>query len=116
MRIQDLFNPENSEMEYKQSILINFYYGYEGLEELHDLESKLRVFLYNKGIGELDGHEINMDGSDGTLYLYAHNAEELFKAIRPVLLQAPFMKKAEVYLRFGDRRDSSAPEIDFILE
>lgn len=116
MRIQDLFNPENSEAEYKQSILINFYYGSNQLEELHELESKLRVFLYNKGIGELDGHEINIDGSDGTLYLYAHNAEELFKAIRPVLLQAPFMKKAEVFLRFGGRRDASAPEIDFILE
>ena len=116
MRIEDLFKLENTEGEYKQSILINFYYGYEGLEELHDLESKLRIFLYNKGIGELDGHEINMDGSDGTLYLYAHNAEELFKAIRPTLVQAPFMKKAEVHLRFGHVSDPTATEIDFILE
>lgn len=116
MRIQDLFKLDNAEREYKQSVLINFYYGYEGLEELHDLESKLRILLYNKGIGELDGHEINMDGSDGTLYLYANNAEELFKVIRPLLLQTPWMKKAEVYLRFGARGDAAAAEIDFILE
>jgi len=117
MKIEDLFNKvENTEREYKQSVLINFDYGYQELDELHTLESKLRVFLYSKGIGELDGHEINIDMSDGTLYLHAHNAEELFKAIRPILLDAPFMKKAEVHLRFGGRRDASAPEIDFILE
>lgn len=116
MRIEDLFKLENTEREYKQSVLINFYYGYQELEELHSLESKLRILLFDKGIGELDGHEINMDGSDGTLFLYGHNAEELFKTIEPLLLQTPFMKKAEVHLRFGDIRDTSAPEIDFILE
>ena len=116
MRIEDLFKIENTGREYKQSILINFYYGYTSLDELHSLESKLRIFLYNKGIGELDGHEINMDYSDGTLYLFAHNAEELFKAIRPLLLEVSFMKRAEVHLRFGDLRDTSASEIDFILE
>jgi len=116
MRIEDLFKIENTEREYKQSVLINFYYGYQSLDELHNLESKLRILLYNKGIGVLDGHEINRDNSDGTLYLYAHNAEELFKTIKPILTETPFMKKAEVYLRFGDISDKSAPEIDFILE
>ena len=116
MRIEDLFNSDNSHREYKQSVLINFYYGYDGLEELHGLESRIRILLYNKGIGELDGHEINMDGSDGTLFLYAHNAEELFKTIQPLLLQTPWMKKAEVYLRFGHINDPAAAEIDFILE
>lgn len=116
MRIEDLFEFENTEREYKQSVLINFYYGYEKLDELHALESKLRILLFDKGIGELDGHEINMDGSDGTLFLYGHNAEELFKAIEPLLLKTSWMKKAEVHLRFGDIRDASAHEIDFILQ
>lgn len=116
MRIEDLFKLENTEREYKQLVYINFYYGYQELDELHNLESKLRILLFDKGIGELDGHEINMDGSDGTLFLYGNNAEELFKTIEPLLLQTPFMKKAEVYLRFGDIRDPEAPEIDFILE
>lgn len=117
MRIQDLFNIEPTEREYKHSVIINFsHYDYEGLEELHELESRLRVFLYNKGIGELDGHEINMDGPDGTLFLYGHNAEELFKAIKPLLLQTPFMKNAEVYLRFGYSTDKDALSIDFTLE
>lgn len=114
MRIQDLFNIEPTEREYKQSVIINFFhYDYEGLEELHELESRLRIFLYNKEIGEYDGHEINMDG---TLFLYGHNAEELFKAIKPLLLQTPFMKNAEVYLRFGHSTDKEALSIDFTLE
>lgn len=113
MRIQDLFKLDNTGREYKQLVHVNFDYGYQSLEELHDLESKLRIALYNTNLGELDGHEISTDHSDGSLYLYADNAEELFKAIRPILLAAPFMKKAEVYLRFGD---SDASEINFILE
>lgn len=116
MRIGDLFKLENTEREYKHSVIINFYYGYQELDELHNLESKLRILLFDKGVGELDGHEINMDGSDGTLFLYGHNAEELYKTIEPVLLSTPFMKKAEVYLRFGDISDTSASEIDFILQ
>lgn len=116
MRIEDLFKLENTERVYKHSVIINFYYGYDELDELHALESKLRILLFNKEVGELDGHEINMDGSDGTLFLYGHNAEELFKTIEPLLLQTPFMKKAEVHLRFGHISDTSAHEIDFILK
>lgn len=116
MRIQDLFKLDNTEREYKQLVRVNFNYGYQSLEELHALESKLRMALYNKNIGEFDGHEISTDHSEGALYLYAHNAEELFKAIRAILLSVDFMKRADVYLRFGDVNDPDALEIELALE
>jgi hypothetical protein len=106
MNIRDLFNNRNTDV--RQSVVIHFYYGISSLEPLHALESKLRITLFNTGLGELDGHEIAMDSSDGFLYLYGSNAEALFKAIRPLLLVTPFMRNAEVNLRFG--------AIDFILE
>lgn len=117
MNIYDLFNKgNNASREVRQSVIIHFYYGHEGLEPLHELESKLRVALYYAGVGELDGHEIAMDATDGFLYFYGENAETLFKAVRPVLLETPFMKKAEVYLRFGSVDDTEVSDIEFILE
>lgn len=115
MRIKDLFNFKNKR-EFEHLVRINFQYGYQSLEELHALESKLELLLYNDRIGELDGYEIKADYSGGILYLYGYNAEELFKLIQPTLLSTSFMKQAEVHLRFGDLNDESATEIDFVLD
>jgi len=114
MNIRDLFNKSNAGV--RQSIVIHFYYGISSLDPLHALESKLRIALHNTGLGEHDGHEIAMDDSDGFLYLYGENAEALFKFIRPILLTVPFMRGAEVNLRFGSTDDPSVSDIDFILE
>lgn len=117
MNIYDLFNKgKDPSREVRQSVIIHFDYGHKGLEPLHELESKLRVALYYAGVGELDGHEIAMDNSDGSLYFYGPNAEALFKAIRPLLLETSFMRKAQVYLRFGAVDDPSVSDIEFILE
>jgi hypothetical protein len=117
MKISDLFKGDGKRVpDSRHSVIVYFQYGHESLELLHTLESKLRIALYNANAGELDGHEIAMDSTDGFLYLYGNNAEELFKAIRPILLMEPFMHRAEVSLRFGDIDDDEAKEIDFILE
>jgi len=117
MNIYDLFNKGgNRPQGLRQAVIIHFDYGHEELDPLHQLESKLRIALFHSGMGELDGHEIAMDATDGFLYLYGPSAEALFKSIRPLLLETPFMKKAEVYLRFGDIDDPGVTDIEFILE
>ena len=117
MNIYDLFGKGgDTSRGLTQSVIIHFYYGHEELDLLHQLESKLRIALFHAGVGELDGHEIAMDSTDGFLYFYGPNAEVLFKAIRPLLLETPFMKKAEVYLRFGAVDDPEVSDIEFILE
>ncbi len=117
MEIADLFRADKNEGNLsRHSVIIYFQYGHEELDPLHQLERKLRILLFHNNVGELDGHEIAMDSTDGFLYLYGNNAEELFKAIRPTLLETPFMHKAEVNLRFGAAHDKSASEIDLILE
>ncbi len=98
----------------EQAVIISFQYEMEELDPLHELEDKLRTLLTGKNIGELDGHEIAMDGTDGFLYLYGPNAEVLFKAIKPTLESTSFMIGASARLRFGAVK-SNASEIEVII-
>ncbi len=85
----------------KHSVIIQFRYGLEELDPLHQLEMELTKLISEKGVGEYDGHEIAMDLSDGFLYMYGPNAEALFKGVQPLLERTEFMKGAIANLRFG---------------
>lgn len=90
--------------EPEHAVIIRFNYGVEELDDLHRLEDKLRNIIDNN-VGEYDGHEIATDYSDGVLYMYGPNAEDLFKTIKPILDGTSFMKGAIVKLRFGPPAD-----------
>ncbi len=98
----------------QHSVIIKFDYGMESLDPLFELEDKLEIIIEEAEAGELDGHEIAMDGSDGFLYMYGPNAEVLFKTIKPVLDEAAFIKGGVATLRFGPPEDG-AHEIDIDL-
>lgn len=89
----------------QHSVIITFNYGIEELDALFELEDKLRNAIELKQVGEYDGHEIAMDSSDGTLYMYGPNAEALFKCIKPILEETEFMRGAIAQLRFGPPSD-----------
>jgi hypothetical protein len=95
----------------EHSIIVHFNYLTDNLEELHNLKAKLEKVIHEKKVGEYDGHEIATDYSDGFLYMYGPNAEELFKTIKPVLEDTNFIKGAKVKLLFGEL-DSGAKEIE----
>lgn len=104
--LEDLFSDvaghnDGEQHVHTHSVIIWFNYGFDELEPLHALEDRLREAIAQAGVGMLDGHEINMDGSDGSLYMYGPNAEALYKAVKPVLEQVDFMKGATAQLRFG---------------
>jgi hypothetical protein len=90
----------------EHAVIITFDYGIEELDDLFELESKLRNAIELKQVGEYDGHEIAMDSSDGTLYMYGPNAEVLFKCIKPILDETGFMRGAIAQLRFGPPSDN----------
>jgi hypothetical protein len=58
-----------------------------------------------------------MDLSDGSIYMYGPNAEELFKAVKPTLESTDFMKGAIAVLRFGPvHNNSSEIEIEIGID
>ena len=77
------------------------------LNPLFSLEDQLRTAIESGGGGEYDGHEIAMDGSDGTLYMYGPNADKLFEVVEPILRAVPFMSGASVTKRYGPPDDET---------
>ncbi|MGM0579984.1 MAG: hypothetical protein ACQETL_04855 [Bacteroidota bacterium] len=96
----------------QHSVLVHFMYYKEELDELHELDDKLDKVINENGVGQYDWHEINMDMSDGTLFMHGPNAEELFKTIKPILEETDFTQGAWAVLRFGGL-ETDASEIEF---
>lgn len=83
------------------AVLVYFEYGSTDLSKLFAVEEALERVIADAEVGEFDGNEIAMDGSDGTLFMYGPDADALFAAIRSTLEEVPFMKGARVVLRYG---------------
>ena len=85
----------------EHAVIVEFAYGSTDLHPLHALESRLHEAIAAAGAGELDGDEIDVDGSDGSLYMYGPDADRLFEVVRPHLERVGFMHGAKVTLRYG---------------
>ena len=72
------------------------------LDPLFALEHELTAALDGTDVGELDGNEIAIDGSDGFLFLYGPDADALFALIEPILRKSVVMAGADATLRYGD--------------
>lgn len=92
----DKFNFEKPNIQ--DSVIISFG-KFNGLDEVHKVDKKLFEAI-PKDIGCYDGHEVNMDDTDGRLFAYGRNAEQLFKSMKPILNEFDFLNDAVVYLEF----------------
>ncbi len=104
--------PESSFKLPEQSVVIEFFYGKDELDDLHALDIELMELIEKKGVGVYDFHEINMDGTDGRLFMYGDNAEILFKAVWEKLKTVDFMQGAVATLQFGPETNAKSIEIE----
>jgi len=82
---------------------------------LYALENKLDKIITDGNLGELDGHDIEINLGEASLYMYGNSAENLFKAIKTTLENSPFMKGARAKLRFGTIEENAKEiEVDLI--
>ena len=89
--------------------------GMDPLDALVALESSLRDVVEASGIGVVDGHEIALDDSEGSLWLYGANAKAMLKLALPVLCPSPLASGGRVLLRYGTSNDEAATEEIFSL-
>ena len=90
----------------EHAVIVTFtYIGSTDLDPLFALELQLESAISAARVGEYDGNEVAVDGSDGTLYMYGPDADKLFAVVRPVLEACSFMKGATVKLRYGPPDD-----------
>lgn len=85
----------------EEAVIIHFNYGLENLDEMYRLEDQLDKVIDDNKVGELDGHEIAVNLSDGFYYIYGPSAEIIYKTIKNLLVDTPWMSGATVKLRFG---------------
>jgi hypothetical protein len=100
-------------MKYSEmhSVIVSFWYGNSNWDPFYEWEEELRDLLNDSSIGIWDGHALSENDTDGILFFYGRNAEELFKHVKPVLEKAEFMKTATALLTFGNRFESNHIEV-----
>jgi len=69
------------------------------LEVLGGLGDDLREIVAEADVGEFDGHDVG--GGQYTLYLYGPDADELFAAIEPSLVQQNWPRDVVAVKRYG---------------
>ena len=92
-------------MPEEHGVIIRFDYGTTDLSQLFELEDALEEALQHSDVGEYDGHEIAVDGSDGLLFLYGPSADALFAHIKHALLANAQISNVQATLRYGPPED-----------
>nr|WP_294860427.1 hypothetical protein [uncultured Fluviicola sp.] len=111
----DATKEKPTDMDENQLVVVQFFYGIEDLNELHELEKQLDSNITSQHLGKYHGHDISMDFGDGYLYFNGKNAEQIFQSIKPILEQHYFMDKSIATLRFGSFENPEAEECDFTI-
>ncbi len=88
--------------------------GLDALDLLLVLEGQLRQAIEGAGVGEVDGHEIAMDDTEGSLWVYGPDAKAMLKAALPIVCPSRLAPGGRVILRYG-ARDAAAQEETFLL-
>jgi hypothetical protein len=99
-----------------QSVIVNFKYGLDTTDDFHAMDEALFGHFGQEGPMIYDGHEIAMDLSDGTLFFYGPDANELLRAATPIMQKFNFLIGAECVRRFGEADDEAAVEMRSMLE
>ena len=86
----------------EQAVIVHFNYsGETDLQPLFDLEDELIEVIEAAQVGDLDGHDIAVDGSHGFLYMYGPDADRLFEAICPTLEKSTNPECHKAIVRYG---------------
>jgi hypothetical protein len=95
----------------EQAVLVHFDYGSKDWKPFFSFEAGLEQAVKASGLGEYDGNELAVDGSDGDLYMYGPDADKLFAVVRPLLESSKLLKRVVVTLRYGAVDDPKAREV-----
>ncbi|MCX7548322.1 hypothetical protein OS188_10205 [Xanthomarina sp. F1114] len=113
MNSEELFLFDKKISENRDEVIVSFG-PFKSLKNIHEVD----MMLFEKipeDIGSYDGHEVNDNNTDGRLFAFGKNAEDLFKIMKPMLLKFDFLQNANVYLRFN-KEDGSYSELELKLK
>jgi hypothetical protein len=98
----------------QHAVIARFDYAADSLDALFAVEEQLEDAIEAAGVGELDGNEMAVDLSDGSLFMYGPDAEALFAVVRPILAGAECLHNTQVTLRFGPPEDDTPERVELL--
>jgi hypothetical protein len=99
----------------EQAVIVYFDYGNTDWKPFFAFEKTLKDEITKAGVGDYDGNELAVDGSDGRLYMYGPDADKLFAVVRPILLSSALLRNINVTLRYGSVDDKLARTVKIHL-
>lgn len=114
--LSKLFGGKKSSTEktIEHAVIVNFASSDFVLEFLYKIEDLLGPAITDANVGEYDGHEISVDGSKGTMYMYGPDGDKLYEIVYPILEKVPFMQNAQLRIRYGHPKDGVEEKIVII--
>jgi hypothetical protein len=88
--------------------------GIDALDLLLALQDGLTKAIEGTGVGEVDGHEIALDDSEASLWIYGPDTKAMLAAVLPVLRQSELVHGGRAILRYDERAEVAAEE-SFLL-
>jgi hypothetical protein len=95
----------------EQAVLIYLQTAGVDFDRVVKTEDELIAAVDEKGLGEVDGHELAVDGSEVVYFIYGPDADALFAAVEPVIRGFPAGEGSYAIKRYGDVDDSNAREV-----
>ena len=83
------------------------------VDRLFEIEDLLIDLFRDGHVGEVDGNDISIDGTESTIYVYGPDAKTLYATAQDLRGADAELNTCHVYLRFGNADDAQAPEIRF---
>lgn len=100
----------------EHAVIVIFDYGSTDLGALFEVETRLEEVIAAADVGDYDGNEIAVDGSDGTLFMYGPDADALFAAVRETLLKSECLSNVRISLQYGPVDDDDVRRTEFALK
>jgi hypothetical protein len=100
---------EQAVIVHLKSTTLNLQSG--NLEHLFALEDQLRRVIDRAGVGEYDGNEVAVDGSEAILYAYGPDADALWDVMQPHIERIHPLAGSYVIKRYGGAGDPAAREV-----
>lgn len=91
----------------EHAVIVRFDYGTTDLSALFELEDQLEEAIADAQVGEYDGNEMAVDGSDGFLYMYGPDADALFATVKETLAKSASIRNVHATLRYGPAADDT---------
>ncbi len=101
--------PEAAVTAPEQAVIV--YLKNTGLDAVFAVEEPLEAAINDADVGEYDGNEVALDGSEAILYAYGPDADALWDVMRPVIVEASPNPGSYAIKRYGEASDASAKEM-----